>query len=124
MFEGGMDADAFKKWLNLIEGYFSFQKKFNIENITFALLKPISHVKYWWENYLEKYSTEESEMFVAEPTWRFFMDVIKEQYYPVGNYDDRYMTWTTLYQERGQIMLEFTNTFHTLRFKLGIKDFE
>jgi hypothetical protein len=32
------------------------------------------------------------------------------------------MRWTTLQQERGQVVLEFTNTFHTLHTKLGIKD--
>ena len=34
------------------------------------------------------------------------------------------MRWTTLRQERGQAVSEFTNTFHTLRTKLGIKDSE
>ena len=34
------------------------------------------------------------------------------------------MKWTTLRQERGQEVTEFTNTFHTLRTKLGIKDSE
>jgi hypothetical protein len=52
------------------------------------------------------------------------MDAIKEQYYLVGNYDDKYMRWTTLHQERGQTVLEFTNTFHTLRTKMCIKDSE
>ena len=42
----------------------------------------------------------------------------------VGNYDNQYMSWTTLRQERGQAMSEFTNTFHTLRTKLVIKYFE
>jgi hypothetical protein len=32
------------------------------------------------------------------------------------------MRWTTLRQERGQAVSEFTNTFHTLCTKLGIKD--
>ena len=33
------------------------------------------------------------------------------------------MRWTTLRQEiRGQAIPEFTNTFHTLHTKLGIKD--
>ena len=32
------------------------------------------------------------------------------------------MRWTKLRQERGQVVLEFTNTFHTLRTKLGIED--
>jgi hypothetical protein len=34
------------------------------------------------------------------------------------------MRWTTLRQERGQAVPEFTNTFHTLCTKLGIKDSE
>jgi hypothetical protein len=50
-----------------------------------------------------------------------FVDALKEQYYPVGNYDDQYTRWTTLHQERGQTVSEFTNTFHTLHTKLGIK---
>jgi hypothetical protein len=50
------------------------------------------------------------------------VDAVKEQYYPVGNYDDQYMIWTTLRQERDQAFSEFTNTFHTLHTKLGIKD--
>jgi hypothetical protein len=48
------------------------------------------------------------------------MDVVKEQYYPIGNYNDQYMRCTTLHQERGQIVMDFTNTFHTLCTKLGI----
>jgi hypothetical protein len=32
------------------------------------------------------------------------------------------MRWTTLWQEKGQAVPEFTNTFHTLRTKMGIKD--
>jgi hypothetical protein len=50
------------------------------------------------------------------------VDAVKEQYYPVGNYEDQYMRWTTLLQERVQAILEFTNTFHTLHTKMGIKD--
>jgi hypothetical protein len=49
------------------------------------------------------------------------MDSIKEQYYPVGSYDDMYTKWTTLWHERDQAILEFTNIFHTLRTKMGIK---
>ena len=49
------------------------------------------------------------------------VDAVKEQYYPIGNYDDQYMRWTTLWKERGQEVLEFTNTFHTLCTNMGIK---
>jgi hypothetical protein len=47
IFEGQIDADVVDKWLNLLEGYFSFHNFSNRENITFALLKAIPHVKYW-----------------------------------------------------------------------------
>jgi hypothetical protein len=59
-----------------------------------------------------------------DPLGQDFVDALKEQYYPVGNYDDQYTRWTTLHQERGQTVSEFTNTFHTLHTKMGIKDSE
>jgi hypothetical protein len=124
IFEGQIDADALNKWLNLLEGYFSVHNFYDKENITFVLLKALPHVKHWWETYWEKSSTEESGIYGFEPTWDFFVDVVKEQYYPVGNYEDQYMRWTMLRQERGQVVSKFTNTFHTLCTKLGIKEYE
>ena len=52
----------------------------------------------------------------------FILDAVKEQYYHVDNYEDQYMTWTIVQKEKRQKMSEFTNTFHTLSTKLGIKD--
>jgi hypothetical protein len=52
------------------------------------------------------------------------MDVIKEQYYPIESYDDLYTKWTTLRQERDRAVPDFTNIFHTLCTKQGIKDSE
>jgi hypothetical protein len=34
------------------------------------------------------------------------------------------MRWTTLRQERGKAVPKFTNTFHTLRTKMGIKEYK
>jgi hypothetical protein len=124
VFEGQIDAYALDKWLNLLEGYFSVHNFFDREKITFALLKSLPHVKHWWETYWEQSSTEEFGIYGAKPTWDFFVDAVKEQYYLVRNYEDQYMRWTTLRQERGQAVPEFTNTFHTLHTKLGIKDLE
>jgi hypothetical protein len=66
----------------------------------------------------------ETGIYGVEPTWDFFVDAVKEWYYPIGNYEDQYMRWTRLWQERVQAILEFTNTFHNLRTKMGIKDSE
>jgi len=124
IFEGQIDADALDKWLNLLEGYFFVHNFSDSEMIIFALLKSLPHVKHWWETYWEQSSAKESGIYGTKPTWDFFVDALKEQYYPVGNYEDQYMRWTTLRQERGQAVPEFTNIFHTLRTKLGIKDSE
>ena len=96
IFEGQIDADAIDKWLNLLEGYFSIHKFLNREKITFALLKAVPHVKYWWETLCEQKEIEGSTLFVVAPTWGCFKDFIKEQYYLVGSYDDLYTKWTTL----------------------------
>jgi hypothetical protein len=124
LFEGLIDVDVVDKWLNLLEGYFSVHNFSDRENITFALLKAIPHVKDWWDTYSEKRVVEESAIFVVSPTWDSFQDAIKEQYYPVGSYEDQYTRWTTLRQERDQTVPDFTNIFHTLCTKLGIKDSE
>jgi hypothetical protein len=121
IFEGQIDVDVVDKWLNLLEGYFFVHNFLNREKITFALLKAVPHVKYWWENFCEQKETEEPSLFIVTTTWESFRDAIKEQYYPVGSYDDLYTKWTTLWQERDQAVLEFTNIFHTLCTKLGIK---
>jgi hypothetical protein len=124
LFEGLIDVDVVDKWLNLLEGYFSVHNFFDRENITFSLLKVIPHVKDWWDTYSEKRAIEESAIFVVSPTWDSFWDAIKEQYYHVGSYEDQYTRWTTLRQERDQTVPYFTNIFHTLCTKLGIKDSE
>jgi hypothetical protein len=46
---------------------------------------------------------------------------MKEQYYPIRSYDELYTKWTTLWQERDQVVPYFTNIFHTLHTKMGIK---
>jgi hypothetical protein len=100
IFEGQLDVDAVDKWLNLLEGYFSVHDFSNREKITFAFLKAIPHVKDWWETFCEQKEIEEPSLFTVAVTWESFRDAIKEQYYPVGSYDDLYTKWTTLRQER------------------------
>ena len=49
---------------------------------------------------------EESGIFEVNPTWASFIDVIKEQYLPVGNYDEHSTKWTIIRQERNQMVSE------------------
>jgi hypothetical protein len=115
-------VDVVDKWLNLLEGYFSVHNFSDRENITFSLLKVVPHVKDWWDTYSKQRAIEESAIFLVAPTWDSFRDAINEQCYPVGSYEDQYTRSTTLRQERDQTVPYFTNIFHTLCTKLGIKD--
>jgi len=124
IFEGQIDAYVVDRWLNLLEGYFSVHDFFDREKIIFSLLKAAPHVNDWWETYWEKQGKGEPSLFSVVPTWNSFRDTIKEQYYPVGSYEDKYIQWTTLRQQRDQDVHELTNMFHTLHKKLGIKDSE
>ena len=46
VFEGQIDVEAIEKWLTLLEGYFFVHNFSDKENITFALLKALPHVKH------------------------------------------------------------------------------
>jgi hypothetical protein len=61
---------------------------------------------------------------MVAPTWDSFRDSIKEQYYLVGSYEEQYTRWTMLREEMDQTIQYFTNIFHTLCTKLGIKYYE
>ena len=79
---------------------FSVHNFFDREKITFVLLKVVPRVKDWWETFCEQKKIKGSTLFAVAPTWGSFGDAIKEQYCPVGSYDDLYTKWTTLQQER------------------------
>jgi hypothetical protein len=44
LFEGYLYEDDLEKWLNLLEGYYSIQKKFDGKMITFTLLREACRV--------------------------------------------------------------------------------
>ena len=94
--EGQIDADTIDRWLNLLEGYLSVHDFYDREKIIFALLKAAPHVKDWWETYCENKDQTKPSLFSFVPTWNYFRDAIKEQYYPMGRYEYKYIQWTTL----------------------------
>jgi hypothetical protein len=124
LFQGPIDVDVVDKCLYLLERYFLVYNFSNRENITFSFLKVIPHVKELWDTYFKQRAIEESSIFVVDPTWDSFKDATKEQYYLVGSYEDQYTRWTMLHQERDHTISYFTNIFHTLHKKLGIKESE
>jgi hypothetical protein len=77
--------------LNLLEGYYSIQNFSDSENITFALLKSLPHVRARWEGYLDRYTVNESTPFKREPTRAAFVDALEEEFYLIKNYDNHYM---------------------------------
>lgn len=96
IFEGQIDADVVDKWLKLLEIYFSVHDFSSREKITFALLKAAPHLKDWWETYCEQNDESTNSLFSTAPTLNSFLNSIKEQYYPFGSYEDKYIKWTML----------------------------
>eukprot|EP00253_Pinus_taeda_P027416 PITA_27416 len=76
--------------------YFSAHEFSSREKIVFALLKAAPHIKDWWETYCEQKDEITGSLFLAVPTWDSFRDAIKEQYYPIKSYEDKYIKWTML----------------------------
>ena len=70
LFEGKIEAYDLEKWLSLLEGYFYVQKFSNSEKITFTILKPIPHIKYWWDGYCKRHVGDEYEIFNANQLMR------------------------------------------------------
>jgi hypothetical protein len=66
----------------------------------------------------------ESTPLKREPTWSTFVDVLKEDLYPIRNYDEKYMRCMTPCRKRDQTVSKYTNIFNTLGSKIGIKDFK
>ena len=48
------------------------------------------------EKIFEQKEDEELSLFTVTVTCESFRDAIKEQYYPVGSYDNLFTKWTTL----------------------------
>ena len=61
-------------------------------------------------------------MFDGKPTWGEFVEHIKQEYYPEDTYEQKYMQWQLLQQNKDQSIQRYTNIFHALSTKLGIKD--
>lgn len=86
-------------------------------------LSPGKTIKIGWRLNVRKRPCRNLHCLESHPHG-IFRDDIKEQYYPIGRYEDKYTRWATLWRERDQTVPEFKNTFHTLHTKMGIKEYE
>lgn len=79
-----------------------------------------------WEVKLASKAAKNGNTFIFDqkPTWGEFMEHIKEEYFPIDTYEQKYMKWQLLRQKKDQTVQEYTNMFHALAAKLGIKDCE
>jgi hypothetical protein len=104
IFEGQIEADALDKWLNLLKGYFSFHNFSDREKFTSILLKDLPMLNIGGKLIGSKLSERSMEYMWSSPLEIFFVDAVKEQYYHFGSYEDEYMRWAKLCQERGQVL--------------------
>jgi hypothetical protein len=52
------------------------------------------------------------------------VDAVKEQYYPIGNYEDQYMRWTTLWTREGPSSSRVHQYLPYLAHQAGLKESE
>ena len=63
IFEGKINEDGFKKWLNLLKGYSSNQKNSNNKKMAFTLFKALPHVKDWLDSSRKRHVKYESKIY-------------------------------------------------------------
>jgi hypothetical protein len=124
LFEGLIDVDVVDKWFNLLKGYFSVHNFFDKEKITFALLKAIPHVKYWWDTYSEQRVVEECAMFCGDPYMGFFSGCHKIIVLSCWKLRGPVHQMDHPTSRKGPDSTKFHQYFHTMLTKLGIKDSE
>ena len=96
-----------------MERYFYVNDFSDIEKITFALLKAENHVKLAWEAHITTKEIHEAQdghefsmLFDGKPTWKEFVEHIKQEYYPEDSYEQKYIQWQLLRQKKDQSVLD------------------
>ena len=86
-FQGKINADVVDDWLSKLEKYFCVNNLFDIEKITFSLLKVENHVKLAWEAHLTTKENQEARdeckffvMIDGKPTWEEFVEHINKEW--------------------------------------------
>jgi hypothetical protein len=122
IFEGHIDADVVDKWLNLLEGYFFVHNFSNREKLLLHSSKLFPMSKIGGKLSMTKRKQRNPHYLQSQPPGNPLGMLLRNNTF--GSYDDLYTKWTTLWQERDQVVPDFTNIFHTLHTNLGIKDSE
>ena len=94
IFEGQIDLDVVDRWLNLLEGYFSFHDFSDRENIIFSLLKATPMSKTSGKPTVSKRTR--GTPLCSQPHPLGIHSKMASRYYPMGSYEYKYIQWTTM----------------------------
>jgi hypothetical protein len=89
--------------------------------VTSTLLKSRPHIKYG-EVLTMCSMLNTSKMYVTSSTSGDFINTLEDEHLHVGNYEEQYTRQIVLHSGKDQLVLEYSNTFHTLHTNMCIKD--
>jgi hypothetical protein len=112
-FDGTIDAEKLDSWVDQLETYFTLYGFSSGEKVAFARLKLTSHVLAWWNAFLK--TNDDREI-----SWKEFTQLLRQEFYPMGYSQDRWLRWHNLRQRQNQTVQKYTTEFHRLAVTLGI----
>lgn len=103
-FDGEVNAKKLDHWLKQIEVYYRIQKIVKDEDkIQLATLKMSGNALIWWKSCMQNYMENENESLnVCLASWTHFIQLLRDQFYPLGYHQKVVMEWQNLCQSKGQ----------------------
>jgi len=118
-FDGEVNAEKLDNWLKQLEVYCRVQKIVRDEDkIQLATLKMSGNALIWWECCMQ--NNENESLNVCFASWSHFIQLLRDQFYPLGYRQKVVMDWQNLRQNKGQSVQEYTTEFRKKATMLGI----
>jgi len=118
-YDGELNAKKLDHWFKQIEVYCRVQKIVRDEDkIQLATLKMSGNALIWWECYMK--NDENESLNVCLASCSHFIQLLRDQFYPLGYHQKAIMDWQNLHQNKGQSVQEYTTEFQKKAMMLGI----
>lgn len=109
MFTGEVNAKKLDYWIKQIEVYYRIQHIVDYEDKTqLETIKMDGTALIWWKIHLqsEKVSLKDSIY-----TWDHFVQMLRDQFYPLGYQQKAIMEWKNFHKRKAQSVQEYTIEF-------------
>ena len=112
IYDGEVNAGKLDNWVMQMEVYCSVQQiKDEATQIKLASLRLAGTALIWWQSKLQNGMQQVGNVF---PSWKSFISSLRKQFYPLGYKEKTLIEWQSLKLRKGQIVQEYTDSFHKL----------